>query len=135
MQLRSTQRLPKQFGSPTASGGLSRLAADRARRAGLQLEALLLRAGLSVDQIDDPEQRIDARSQVAFLEIVAQALGDEFLGFSLAEEFDCRDLGLLYYVMSSSDTLRKRWSVLPVTVGSPMKPSCFSIGRAPTHCG
>jgi AraC-like DNA-binding protein len=92
-------------GSPTASGGLSRLAADRARRAGLQLEALLLRAGLTVDQIDDPEQRIDARSQVAFLEIVAQALADEFLGFSLAEEFDCRDLGLVYYVMSSSDTL------------------------------
>jgi hypothetical protein len=86
-------------------GGLSRLAADRARRAGLQLEALLLRAGLTVDQIDDPEQRMDARSQVAFLEIVAQALADEFLGFSLAEEFDCRDLGLLYYVMSSSDTL------------------------------
>jgi sirohydrochlorin ferrochelatase len=82
MQLRSTQRMPKQFGSPTASGGLSRLAADRARRAGIQLEPLLLRAGLTVDQIDDSEQRIDARSQVAFLEIVAQALADEFLGFN-----------------------------------------------------
>jgi AraC-like DNA-binding protein len=106
MQLRSTQKMLKQLtGSPTASGGLSRLAADRARRAGLQLEPLLLRAGLTVDQIDDPEQRIDARSQVAFLEIVAQALAHEFLGFNLAEEFDCRDLGLLYYVMSSSDTL------------------------------
>jgi hypothetical protein len=28
----------------------------------------------------------------------------DFLGLSLAEEFDCRDLGLLYYVMASSDT-------------------------------
>ena len=27
------------------------------------------------------------------------------LVFSLAEEFDLRDLGLLYYVMASSDTL------------------------------
>ena len=42
---------------------------------------------------------------MAFLEIVAKALSDEFLGFSLAETFDCRDLGVLYYVMASSDTL------------------------------
>ena len=120
-------------GSPTASGGLSRLAADRARRAGLQLEALLLRAGLTVDQIDDPEQRIDARSQVAFLEIVAQALADEFLGFSLAEEFDCRDLGLVYYVMSSSDTLAEALERAS-RYSRTMKLSCFSIGRAPIHC-
>jgi AraC-like DNA-binding protein len=61
--------------------------------------------GLSLDQINDPERRIDARKQIAFLEIAADALNDEFLGISLAEEFDCRDLGLLYYVMASSDTL------------------------------
>ena len=52
-----------------------------------------------------PKQRIDARNQIAFLEIVADALNDPLLGFSLAEEFDCRDLGLLYYVMASCDTL------------------------------
>ena len=63
------------------------------------------RVGLTIDQIDDPEQRIDARNQIAFLETAAEALNDDFLGFSLAEEFDCRDLGLLYYVMASSDTL------------------------------
>jgi hypothetical protein len=55
--------------------------------------------------IDDPEQRISARSQIAFLESAADQLGDDYLGFSLAEEFDCRELGLLYYVMASSDTL------------------------------
>jgi AraC-like DNA-binding protein len=90
---------------PTAQGGLSRLAADRVRRAGIKLEPLLSRAGLTLDQIDDPEQRIDARNQIAFLEIAADALNDGFVGFSLAEEFDCRDLGLLYYVMASSDGL------------------------------
>jgi hypothetical protein len=91
----------KQLASvPTASGGLSRLAADRLCRAGIRLEPLLSRAGLTIEQIDDPEQRIDARKQIAFLEIAADALNDDSLGFSLAEEFDCRDLGLLYYVMA-----------------------------------
>jgi hypothetical protein len=60
---------------------------------------------LSVDQIDDPERRISASNQIAFLEAAAEALNDDLLGFSLAEEFDLRDLGLLYYVMASSDTL------------------------------
>ncbi|MGY8679781.1 AraC family transcriptional regulator ligand-binding domain-containing protein [Bradyrhizobium sp. UFLA05-153] len=46
------------------------------------------------------------RSQpVAFLEAAAEALNDDLLGLRLAEEFDLRDLGLLYYVMASSDTL------------------------------
>ena len=76
-----------------------------ARRAGIKLEPLLSRVGLTIDQIDDPEQRINARSQIAFLETVAEELNDDFLGLTLAEEFDCRDLGLLYYVMASSDTL------------------------------
>jgi AraC-like DNA-binding protein len=90
---------------PTASGGLSRLAANRVRRADIELEPLLSCAGLSVDEIDDTERRIAASNQVAFLEVVAETLNDQFLGLSLAEEFDCRDLGLLYYVMASSDSL------------------------------
>jgi Arabinose-binding domain of AraC transcription regulator, N-term len=90
---------------PTVQGGLTRLAADRARRAGIKLEPLLSRAGLANDQIDDPERRINAPNQIAFLEAAAEALSEDFLGFRLAEEFDLRDLGLLYYVMASSDTL------------------------------
>jgi AraC-like DNA-binding protein len=106
MQRSSMQPSIKQLASlPTASGGLSRLAADRLCRAGIRLEPLLSRAGLTIEQVDDPEQRIDARKQIAFLEIAADALNDDSLGFSLAEVFDCRDLGLLYYVMASSDTL------------------------------
>ena len=86
MQRISTQQPIKQLaGLPTASGGLSRLAANRVRAAGIQMVPLLSRARLTVDQIDDPEQRIDARHQIAFLEIVAEVLNDEFLGFSLAE--------------------------------------------------
>ena len=100
------RRSIKQLASlPTASGGLSRLAAFSLRSAGIKLEPLLSRVGLTVDQIDDPEERISARSQIAFLDVAAQALDDDFLGLTLAQEFDCRDLGLLYYVMASSDTL------------------------------
>ena len=86
-------------------GGLSRLAADRVRRAGVKLEPLLSRTGLTIDQINDPDRRILASNQIAFLEAAAEALDDNLLGFSLAEKFDLRDLGLLYYVMASSETL------------------------------
>ncbi|OKO70037.1 hypothetical protein AC630_35660 [Bradyrhizobium sp. AS23.2] len=63
------------------------------------------RVGLTIDQIDDSERRINASNQIAFLEAAAEALNDDLLGLRLAEEFDLRDLGLLYYVMASSDTL------------------------------
>jgi Arabinose-binding domain of AraC transcription regulator, N-term len=102
----ATQQSMRQLaGLPTASGGLSRLAANRVLDAGVHLEPLLSRVGLTLDQIDDPELPIDARKQIAFLEVVVEALNDPLLGFGLAEKFDCRDLGLLYYVMSSCDTL------------------------------
>ena len=45
------------------------------------------------------------RSQVALLDEAAVALKDDGLGFTLAREFDPRELGLLYYVMASSQTL------------------------------
>jgi AraC-like DNA-binding protein len=106
MQKSSTQQSIKQLADlPTVQGGLTRLAAHRVRKAGIKLEPLLSGAGLTVDQIDDPEQRINARNQIAFLKSAAEALDDDVLGLSLAEEFDCRQLGLLYYVMESSGTL------------------------------
>ena len=45
------------------------------------------------------------RSQVALLDEAAIALNDDCLGFTLARDFDPRELGLLYYVMASSQTL------------------------------
>ena len=124
------QRSIRQLaGLPTASGGLSRLAVNRVRRAGIRVEPLLSRAGLTIDQVDDPEKRIDAGKQIAFLAVAADVLNDDFLDLSLAEEFDCRDLGLLYYVMASSDT---PCSASPVTAASPMKLSCFSTEKRPS---
>jgi Arabinose-binding domain of AraC transcription regulator, N-term len=45
------------------------------------------------------------RSQVALLDEAEIALRDDCLGFTLARDFDPREIGLLYYVMASSQTL------------------------------
>ena len=49
--------------------------------------------------------RLTVRSQIALLDEAAIALQDDCLGFTLARDFDLRELGLLYYVMASSQTL------------------------------
>ena len=45
------------------------------------------------------------RDQIKFLNLVASALEDDFLGFHLAQECDLREIGLLYYVLASSEIL------------------------------
>src|SRR5215475_10926968 len=90
---------------PMAGGGLSRLAIARLQSAGVPVTELLRRAGLTPEVIADPEERLSVRSQIALLNEAAIALKDNCLGFTLARDFDPRELGLLYYVMASSQTL------------------------------
>lgn len=90
---------------PTATGGLARLAYARARAAGIELKPLLGQAGLTDREIADRRVRLTVRQQIEFLNLAATALHDEFLGFHLARSPDLRELGLLYYVAASSDTL------------------------------
>ena len=90
---------------PMAGGGLSRLAIARLESAGVPVAPLLRRVGLTPEVIADPEERLSVRSQVALLDEAAIALKDDRLGFTLARDFEPRDLGLLYYVMASSQTL------------------------------
>ena len=91
--------------APSAEGGMTRLAFARALEEGVDVEALLRKAGLSRIQIEDPHARISVRSQVLFLDLVAKALDDDLLGFHLSQNFDLRMIGLLYYVLASSETL------------------------------
>ena len=78
---------PKRLGAiPTAAGVLTRLAYERAQAAGIELESLLKKAGLTKQQVEDVDARLDARSQIRFLNLAASALQDESLGFHLAEE-------------------------------------------------
>jgi len=90
---------------PTAQGGLSRLAIAHLKSAGVQVAPVLRRAGLTPEVIADPEERLSVRSQIALLDEAAIALQDDCLGFTLARDFDLREIGLLYYVMASSPTL------------------------------
>jgi Arabinose-binding domain of AraC transcription regulator, N-term len=83
---------------PSATGGISRLVCERIRESGIQLAPLLSRAGLTVEQIDNHSARLKVESQIRFLELAAEALQDDCLGFHLARDFDLREIGLLYYV-------------------------------------
>ena len=90
---------------PTAGGGIARLAYARARRAGIELKPLLKKAGLTDQRIKDRGSRFPVQYQIQFLNLAAHALHDEFLGFHLAQLCDLRELGLLFYVAASSETL------------------------------
>jgi AraC-like DNA-binding protein len=90
-------------------GGVTRLAYARARQAGIALEPLLTKAGLTERQVADRGVRIKVRNQIDFLNLVAQAVEDPFLGFHLGQTCDLRELGLLYYVAASSRTLGDAW--------------------------
>jgi len=90
---------------PTAGGGITRAAYILASKAQVSVEPLLRRANLSVAEIKNPRVRIPVKDQIKFLNLVADELRDEFVGIRLAWTVDLRELGLLYYVMASSNTL------------------------------
>jgi AraC-like DNA-binding protein len=90
---------------PNASGGISRLAYKLAQSKGIELEDELQKAGITRAQIEDDRTPIKVRDQIKFLNLVASALDDDFLGFHLGQACDLREIGLLYYVLASSETL------------------------------
>ena len=90
---------------PTAVGGMTRAAFARAIQVGLDAGSLLKCAGLTSRQVTDPHSRIAVKDQIRFLNLVADALNDEFLGIRLAQHIELRELGLLYYVQASSAKL------------------------------
>jgi AraC-like DNA-binding protein len=87
---------------PTASGGITRLAYVHAKQAGVELEPILKKAHLTLHDIENPDTRLRVRDQIRFLNLVAAAVQDDFLGFHLAEPYDLREMGWLYYVAASS---------------------------------
>lgn len=90
---------------PSATGAMSRLAFAKAKSAGVALEPLLETSDLTLQQMEDPRIRIPVQSQIKFLKAVADAVDDDYLGFHLAQQFNSRQVGLLYYVMASSENL------------------------------
>jgi AraC-like DNA-binding protein len=90
---------------PNAGGVMARLAVARLVAAGIDPAPFLRRAELTVIQIGDTNAHVAADSQVILLNLAANALDDDLLGFHLAEEFELRLVDLLYFVLASSATL------------------------------
>ncbi|MET4156389.1 AraC-like DNA-binding protein [Bradyrhizobium sp. RT7b] len=89
---------------PSAAGAAARMACAKLHAIGVPLAPLLDRAGLTVDEVEDPTRRLEVVAQVKFLKIAADALQDDLLGFRLSQAFEMREIGLLYYILSSSDS-------------------------------
>jgi AraC-like DNA-binding protein len=90
---------------PTARGTAARAAYGRALEARLEVEPLLKSCHLTPQQIKNPQFRISVKHQIQFLSVVADKLPDPFLGIHLAEGIELREMGMLYYVIASSETL------------------------------
>jgi AraC-like DNA-binding protein len=119
---------------PSATGGITRLACRRLDEAGIAIDPLLKKAGLSTTQISDPRARLPVTAQIRFLTLAAEVLGDDLLGFHLAKVPDFRELGLYYYVVASSDVLRdvfERGAKYTAILNEGVVQSCVE-GR---HCG
>jgi AraC-like DNA-binding protein len=96
----------KRLGTvPNAYGTLTRLAYAHAKASGMDPRALLKKANLTLQQINNVSLRLRVRDQIRFLNLVAAALQDDHLGFHLAQLSDLREFGFLYYVSASSEIL------------------------------
>jgi AraC-like DNA-binding protein len=84
---------------------LARFAFAHAQRQGLDVATLLKQSGLALADIEDRKKPLSATAQIRFVQLVAYALGDKNLGVHLAQNFDLREVGLLYYVAASAATL------------------------------
>ncbi|MGC2075661.1 MAG: AraC family transcriptional regulator ligand-binding domain-containing protein [Xanthobacteraceae bacterium] len=90
---------------PTARGTAARAAYGRALEARLEVGPLLKSCHLTHQQIKNSQFRISVKNQIQFLSVVADKLPDPFLGIHLAEGIELREMGMLYYVIASSETL------------------------------
>jgi len=90
---------------PRAEGTLSRLASARARAAGIDVAPLIVKAGVTRRQVEEVGVGLAAEGQIKLVGLIADALQDDLLGFHLARDADLREIGLLYYVLNSSDRL------------------------------
>jgi AraC-like DNA-binding protein len=90
---------------PTTTGVIARAAYARALNAGLEVGPLLKAAHLTPAQAKNARFRVPVKTEIKLLNEIADRLPDPSLGLHLAEDIDLRTMGLLYYVLASSETL------------------------------
>src|SRR4029077_17917489 len=81
---------------PSATGGIARLACARLDKMGKDPTVILSKVGLTPEEARDPAVRLEVRTQIKLLQLAAEELQDEWLGFDLAHSFDLREIGLVY---------------------------------------
>jgi AraC-like DNA-binding protein len=101
----SQSALKKIVALRRCGGLLSRLAYERGRKEGVDVEVLLRQSHLTPREIKNKGIPLSVQNQIKFVDLVANATGDPLLGFRLAYSFDLREIGLLYYVLASAETL------------------------------
>jgi AraC-like DNA-binding protein len=89
----------------TADGVATRLTIRELKKAKIDPRPLLAKAGISLLELGEEPKRVGAESQIRFLEIAADALDDSALSLHLAQDFDLRECGMLYYVLAASPNL------------------------------
>ena len=98
--------MPDGFCSiPSATGAIARLACARLREFGHDVAAVLAEVGATPEQVNDDAIRLEVPKQIRILELASEKLGDGLLGFHLARNFELREIGLVYYVIASSERL------------------------------
>ncbi len=89
----------------SCGGLISRLAYARAKQEGVDASGLAQQAGLTVADIEARNVWLRVAAQIKFVDLVANATADPYLGFHLAKDFDLRALEFLYYLTASADIL------------------------------
>ena len=67
------------------------------------MPAVLAKVGARPEQVNDDAIRLEVPKQIKILELASEELQDGLLGFHLARNFDFREIGLVYYVIASSE--------------------------------
>lgn len=89
---------------PSSIGLAAHLAVALLECRGIDAGSLLARSSLSRAALEG-RQRVKVKSVIDFLERASQALGNDWIGPTLASDFDLREIGMLYYVAASSERL------------------------------
>jgi len=94
--------------TPRTAGLAVRLALAELKRRQIDPAPLLSQAGVPAAVLADRLGTgigISVISQINFLELVSRATKDDWIGITLARNFDLRELGMLYYAAASSHQL------------------------------
>ena len=92
---------------PTVSGFAVKCAMAALGERRIATAPLLAAAGLSQNDLPEPTHHITAAAQARFVELAAEAIGDDAFGLHLAEQANPRAAGLLFYAVSAAANLRE----------------------------